>query len=274
MKNILVPVDFSDASFNAVSYAAFLASAFNSSLLLLHVYSDTVAFEKNKKPEIFQSEAELDAANEKYLKKEIGRIAEQYTVKINVVVKKGNPSNVITEVAEKEHADFIVMGMKGKGESNSIFGSTTTSMINKTSLPIMVVPFSETQHNIDTITLASDFNDENLLNHFTVLQQFISSFDPLVQILHVRKTNSELTSELIADENKIGLQWEKCYHSFNIIENDNIQEGIHEFLEKNPSDLLIMVARKHNFIMNVLGISQTKKMTRQTNIPLLILHET
>lgn len=273
MKNILVPIDFSDAAFNAISYAAFLANAFNSSLLLLHVYSDTTAYEEYKKSIVFESDEGLEAANEKYLKKEIGRIAKKYTVKIKAEVLKGNPANVIREEAAKRGSDIIVMGMKGKGESNSIFGSTTTSMIDKTSIPLLVVPFDAGYKTIDTITLTSDFNDQKLLSNFTILQQFISRFDPFIQILNVQKKDSDLTPKLIADKMKIGLQWDKYNYSFNIIEKDNIQEGIHKFMKQHPSDLLVMIARKHNFIKKVLGISHTKKMTHQTKVPLLILHE-
>jgi nucleotide-binding universal stress UspA family protein len=273
MKNILVPIDFSDASFNAISYAAFLANVFGSSLLLVHVYSDTSAYEEYKKSIVFDSKEELEAANEKYLKKEIERIAKKYTVKIKAVVLKGNPANVISEEAAKRESDIIVMGMKGKGESNSIFGSTTTSIIDKTSIPLLVIPFNVGYKTIDTVTLTSDFNDQKLLSNFSILQQFISRFDPFIQILNVQKKNSDLTPKMIADKMKIGLQWDKHNYSFNIIEKDNIQEGINNFLKHHPSDLLVMIARRHNFIKKVLGISHTKKMTHQTKVPLLILHE-
>lgn len=273
MKNILVPIDFSDASFNAISYAAFLANAFESNLLLLHVYSDNSAYEEYKKSTELESEKELETLNEKYLKKEIGRIAKRYTVKIKGLVQKGNPVNVIREVAEKKNSDIIVMGMKGKGESNSIFGSTTTSMINKTSVPLLVIPFNAAYKTIDTIVLTSDFNDKKLLSNFTILEQFISKFDPFIQILNVQKKDSDLTSKMIADKTRVDLQWNKYSYSFNIIEKNNIEEGINKFMKKHPSDMLVMVARRHNFVKQIFGISHTKKMIQQSKIPLLILHE-
>ena len=273
MKHILVPIDFSDASLNAVSYAAFLANVFDSSILLLHVYSDTSAYDESNNASIFDSNEELEEANEVYLKRQIRNIASKYTIKIETEVVKGNPENVITDAAEKRKVDVIVMGMKGKGQSNSIFGSTTTSMIEKTPIPLLVVPFNASYKTIDTITLASDFNDHKLTSNFPALQNLIAGFNPFIQILNVQRTNSELSANLIAEKMKIGLQWDKYNYSFNIIEKDDIEDGIHKFMDKHPSDLLIMIARKRNFIEKVLGLSHTREMTRQTKIPLLIFHE-
>ncbi|HEY5369979.1 MAG TPA: universal stress protein [Hanamia sp.] len=273
MKKILVPIDFSDASFNAVSYAAFLANVFNARLTLVHAYTGTSVFDESAGAKVYDSLEDLEAANEKFLKKGIDGIARKFTVKIEGLVMKGNPVNVIEEVAEKINPEMIVMGMKGKGESNSRFGSSTTSMIVKTSIPLLVIPENAGYQTIDTITLASDFNDEKLLSNFAILEKLIKKFDPFIEILNVQKKDSKLTPEMIAGKMSTDLMWGKYNHSFNIIERDDIEEGINKFLKKHPTDLLVMVARKRNFIHKILEPSHTEKMTGQTKIPLLILHE-
>lgn len=273
MKNILVPIDFSEASFNAVSYAAFLANTNNTQLTLVHAYTDTSVFDESANGKVYDSLKEVEAANEKFLKKEIERIARKFTVKINCIVIKGNPVNVINEVAEKNYPEMIIMGMKGKGESNSILGSTTVSMIDETSIPLLIVPKSALYQTIDSITLASDFKNEKLLSHFTILEELITKFNPFIQVLNVQKNNSKLTAEVIAGKMSKDLTWDKYNHSFNIVERDDIEEGIFRFLRKHPTDLLVMVARKRGFINKMFEPSHTKKMTDQTKIPLLVLHE-
>ena len=273
MKNILVPIDFSDASFNAVSYAAFLANAFSASLTLVHAYTGTSALDERPGAATYDSSKELESANETFLKKEIEGITRKFTVKSNSIVIKGNPVNVIKEVAGKIHPEIIVMGMKGKGESNTVFGSTTTSMIGKTSIPLLVIPKNASYQSIEAITLASDFNDEKLLSHFAVLEKLITKFDPFIQILNVRKKDSEVKAETIAGKMGANLMWDKFNHSFNIIERNDVEEGINQFLKTHRTDLLIMVARKRNLITEIIDPSHTKKMTYQTKIPLLVFHE-
>jgi nucleotide-binding universal stress UspA family protein len=273
MKNILIPIDFSEASFNVVSYGAFLANAFGSSLTLVHAYTDTAAFSDTLNGKAYDSPAEFEAANEKFLKKKIEAIARKFTVKINSIVMKGNPVKVIREVAQKEVPDLIIMGMKGMGESNSILGSTTVAMIDETSIPILIIPKSALYQTLDSITLASDFRNEKLLSHFPILEKLIAKFNPFIQILNVQKEGSMWKPEAIASKMRKDLSWDKYNHSFNIMEKDDVEEGIFGFLRKHPTDLLVMVARKRNFINTMYEPSHTKKMTGQIKIPLLVLHE-
>lgn len=273
MKNILVPIDFSDASFNAINYAAFIANAFNTPLTLVHAYKSVSAFDEYPETEYPDSRKQTDAKNEKFLKSEMEGIVKKFTVKIDSVVKKGNPVNVIREIAEKKHSDLIVIGMKGKGESNSRFGSTTIAMINETSVPLLIIPKEVSYQTIDTITLASDFIHETLLANFPVLEKMIQVFEPFIQIINVQRKDSKLTSEYIANKTRMDLLWNKYNHSFDIIEKDEFEEGINEYLKKNPSDLLVMIAGKRNFFTKIIHPSLTKKMTYHTKIPLLVLHE-
>ena len=274
MKNILVPIDFSDASFNAVSYAAFLANAFNAGLTLVHAYTDTSAVDERPGATTYDSVEELESANETFLKKEIEGITRKFTVKSKSIVKKGNPINVINEVVREIHPDIMVMGMKGKGESSSAFGSTTIATIDETSVPLLIIPKNASYQTIENITLTSDFNDEKLLSHFTVLEKLMTKFDPFIQILNIQKKNSEVKAEMIAGKMGADLTWDKFNHSFNIIERDDIEEGINQFLKTHDTDLLVMVARKRNLITAIITPSHTKKMTYQTKIPLLVFHET
>lgn len=263
MKNIVVAFDFSDASYNALSYAAFLANTYNTKLILVHGF-------ETKKTAVKDASKADDA---QLLKKEMDGVVRKFTVKIKGIVQQGNTIKTLNEIAAKNNSSLIVMGMKGKGESNSKFGSTTTAMISKTSVPLLVVPKNALYQSIETITLASDFHNEKLLKDFSILEEMIEKFNPFIHILNVQKSGSKLTAQRIAEKMGAGLEWDKYNHSFNVMEQDEIEEGISKFLKKHATDLLIMVARKKSFVSSIFTPSHTRKMTYQTKIPLLILHE-
>lgn len=273
LKNILAPIDFSDASFNAVSYAAFLANAFAVPLTLVHAYKNVPAFDEVPRTQLAASLKQANADNENFLKSQMAGVVKKFTVKIDSIIRKGNPVNVIRETAKKIQSDLIVMGMKGKGESNSKFGSTTTALINETDIPVLIIPKNASYQTIDSITLASDFNHEKLLTNFPLLEKMIDRFDPFIQILNIQKNDSKLTAGFIEKKMSAGLMWQKYNHSFNIIERDDIEEGINKFLQNHPTELLVMIARKRNFITKIIQPSHTKKMTYQTKIPLLVFHQ-
>lgn len=272
MKKILAAIDFSEASFNALSYAAYLANTFNSTLVVLHAYSNTDAIDNQPVTEIYDSASDLEVANHNYLVAQMEGIIRKYTVKIKGIVKKGKTIPLIKKVAKEEKISLIVMGMKGKGKSGSVFGSTTTEMIGKTELPIIVIPEKAGYQAIQTIAIATDFKDRKPVSRFKVLSEFIKKYDPFLHILNVQKKESKLTPTMIAGKMRSGLIWDKYNHDFNIIENDDVEKGINQFLKSHQVDLLAMVARKHGLLEKVFSKSHTKAMTKQTKVPLLVMH--
>lgn len=265
-------MDFSEASTNALSYAAYLANAFNSTLVVMHAYNDTDAIDNVPLVDVFDSAADLEKANLQYLQAQMQGLIRKYTVKIKGIVKKGKSVSVIKKVAREEQASLIIMGMKGKGQSNSIFGSTTVDLIGKTELPIIVVPEKAKYQPLQNIVVAIDFKDKKPVSRFKVLNQLIKKYDPFLQILNVQKKGSDLTPELVTGKMRSGLIWDKYNHNFNIIESDDVEEGINKFLRKHPADMLAMVAKKHRLFERIFSKSHTRAMTRQTKIPLLVMH--
>ncbi len=272
MKKIIAAIDFSDASFNALSYAAYLANAFNSTLIVVNAYNDTDAIDEIPVTEIFDSGSDLDKANHNFLVAQMEGVVRKFTVKIKGIVKKGKTIPVINKIANDEKASLIVMGMKGRGKSSSIFGSTTTAMIGKTTLPMIIVPEKTTYQPFENIIIAVDFKESTPASKCKVLNEIIKKYDPFLQILNVQKKNSRLTPETIAGKIRSGLMWDKYNHNFNIIENDDVGDGINQFLKKHPAQLVAMVARRHGLVERIFNKSNTRRMTKQANIPLLIMH--
>ncbi|MCO6496189.1 MAG: universal stress protein [Chitinophagaceae bacterium] len=272
MKKIIAAIDFSDASFNALSYAAYLANAFNSTLIVVHAYTDTNAIDDMPVDEIFKSEFDLQKANYNFLVAQMEGVVRKFTVKIKGIVKEGKTIPVLNKIAKEENASLLVLGMKGRGKSSSVFGSTTTSMIGKTTLPMIIVPENASYQPYENIVIAVDFKETKPAYKFKVLNEIIKKYDPFLEVLNVQKKNSKLTPEMIAGKIATGLQWEKYNHSFNIVENDDVGEGINNFLKTHPADLVGMVARKHGLLEGLFTRSNTKKMSKQSSVPLLIMH--
>lgn len=60
---------------------------------------------------------------------------------VDYVVERGNPANIIHEVAGARKVDVIVMTTHGRsGLSRWIFGSVTQKVINQMECPVLVIP--------------------------------------------------------------------------------------------------------------------------------------
>ena len=131
MKNILVPVDFSEASKDAAEYAVSLAKAFDAEVTFINATPPTIMVDDSILASVMITQAEILENNKRMMKDVTDALSTKYSSKITGLVQEGYPTDAIDAMAKAKNADLIVMGMKGKGRSNSVFGSTTTTIISK-----------------------------------------------------------------------------------------------------------------------------------------------
>ena len=271
MKNILVPIDFSTASHNASEYAVSLAGIFDANLIFIHAYMPPVVIDEVFATSLLVSHAELVKGNEVSMAQEIKTLYKKQAIKIEGLVREGFAPDIIKEMAKEKNADLIVMGMKGKGKSNSVFGSATTTIIRKTSVPVLVIPENAVYKSMDIITFAADFDAETEMNRYALLKELAEKYNSFIQILNVQKKELTMGSDDVIGKMRTDLALSKLKHSFHTIEDNQIEKGIHKFIEKNPSDILVMVAHEHTIFERMFGKVHTKNMSHQTKIPLLVL---
>lgn len=272
MKNILLPIDFSTTSHNAGEYAVSLALAFDATLILINAIPPPFVIDDMAAASLLVSQTELREENQSLLMKEIKALSKKPGLKIEGLVREGFVSDTILEIAREKHADIIVMGGKGKGRSNSIFGSTTISIMRQSWLPVLVVPENASYKPMDTITIASDFDAETEMGHYAFLLKLAEKFNSFIQILNVQKNESAMSSENVIGKTETNLIFTKFKHSFHSVKGSNVEEGINTFIEKNSTGILVMMAHKHSIFERMFGKIHTKSMSYQTKIPLLVLH--
>ena len=139
-RTILVPVDLTDSSHNALDYALLLAEGWNASIVLLHVV------------ERMYAEGFLDTPAKRSLRTEVHRRAREKLdalakprsnrlVPIRRVVRHGVPEYEILRLAENMDADMIVLGRRRRSPlSRLIFGSVTRDLVDTAPCPVVVVP--------------------------------------------------------------------------------------------------------------------------------------
>lgn len=272
MKNLLVPVDFSKASGNAAKYAAQLAKAFEAQIILINVITPPLIIDDSILAPVMVTQAEILEENKKKMEREVEALSKKYSIKVKGFVREGFVFDIIPEMAKVKHAELIVMGMKGKGKSNSVFGSTTTSLIQRFSFPIFVIPEKAAYEPIAGITLASDYDTAIEIERYTTLLAIAGKFNSQVHILNVQKKETNLTAEKAIGKMKTSLAFSKHNYQFHTLNEKKVEEGINKFIEKNPTNILAMVAHKHSLFERIFGKVHTKTMSYQTKIPLLVLH--
>jgi nucleotide-binding universal stress UspA family protein len=138
LDRIMVPVDFSDCSLDALEYAVAVAQRAQASVMLLHVMEPASYGLDFTIPHKEAREHEREALT--------GRLAGLVTaldaanVKSESLVRGGLPRDSILEAARAWSADLIVMGTHGRrGLSHALYGSVVESVLRKSHCPILTV---------------------------------------------------------------------------------------------------------------------------------------
>jgi nucleotide-binding universal stress UspA family protein len=130
MKKILVPVDFSNMSSNALNYAAQLAKRAGAHIQLLHVGYAPITITTNSTfapPSAEQLRRESLAALERLKRRTEKRYGE---IAIGYDCISGFAVDEIPLYAQKNKYDLIVMGTQGAGFlSERLLGSTATAVM-------------------------------------------------------------------------------------------------------------------------------------------------
>jgi nucleotide-binding universal stress UspA family protein len=154
LKNILVPVDFSEPSRKAVTYGLTLAGQFNATLVLAHIVPESTALMyafPTRLPEI---------ENEQYVRarREIDNLLPaEHSANLNLrtIVKIGNIEKDLLGIVKDEDIDLVVMGTHGRRYLGRWFiGSVTEHMLRNVPVPVLTVSHVETEkHAIGLVSL-------------------------------------------------------------------------------------------------------------------------
>jgi len=142
MKNIVVPIDFSDTTDVLIDGAVNFAKEVVGKICLIHVAPADIGFAIGDMgfqyfPEIEKSEIseELSELNE------IEKRVEAKGVACEHLLKQGVASEIILDYAKEKDASYIVMGSHGRSGIYDVFiGSLTKDITRKSPIPVLVLP--------------------------------------------------------------------------------------------------------------------------------------
>jgi universal stress protein A len=134
---ILAPVDFSDASKEALADAVAFARVFKARIVLLHAIqplpypADMTYVPLGQGFPVEPVSRELE---------ELARVAVPKAMLAGAVVRLGVPHEVITDYAKEAGVDLIIIGTHGRSDLAHVFmGSTAERVVRHATCPVLVV---------------------------------------------------------------------------------------------------------------------------------------
>lgn len=138
VERILVPVDFSDCSLDALEYAAVVAQQAKASLTLLHVL-EPVSYGLDFTIGHVGTREQVRESWTKRLE-ELTSVLRAAQVPVASQLRGGLPADSILDSAQTLPCDLIVMGTHGRrGISHALAGSVAEAVLRKARCPVLTV---------------------------------------------------------------------------------------------------------------------------------------
>ena len=138
-KRILVPLDGSLLSEQALAHAIVIAEHFQSALILLQVLVPLPRAPTTTEAIILRAEEATDVLVCEYLERVAARVQE-HGITVQVITIKGRPHFQILQYAETNQVDMIVMCSRGQsGLSRWMIGSVADRVMRGANIPVLLV---------------------------------------------------------------------------------------------------------------------------------------
>ena len=272
MKNILVPVDFSDASENAVKYAIELSKLTEARLILLNAYR--VPMPVDAAPMVITLDELEQNSNQLLIDLDNKLKKEEPALKTELLAKGGFAVDSILEVVADKQPDLVVMGMKGLTNAlDKLIGSNTTTLMKKMKCPVLVIPTGAKFRHPSTIVLACDHQKAIPPSIVRTLKYYSRLFGAKINILEVFKPEEAVTYENSVPSVLLDHSLTEYDHVSHLREGEDVSEELDKYIATYKPEWLIVVPREHSGLSGLFHRSFSKQMAFHTHIPLLSIHE-
>lgn len=260
-KKILVPIDFTSVSQNAVNHAQKTAKHIGADIYLFHLVS--------KKSNIEDGQIRMEAFKT--------MMKEQYPeTNFLSAVKVGSIFDDIGDVSEDISADLIVMGTHGMRGFQFLVGSNALRIVSSSKTPFIIVQEKGVKEDgYDDLIVPLDLHKETkqklnivvkMAKYFNSRVHLISPFEKDEFLANKLNRNLAFAAQRLEDA---GID-----HTTTIADKDkDLDDAIISHAVVHDIDLICIMNLKENSIAGLVGGGYTQKLiTNEAQIPVLLVN--
>ena len=222
MNKIVVPIDFTESTENALVYALSMANTNSDELILLYIIDD---FNEQS------AKSKMETLKDKVLK--------GYPGKVTLKILEGKINEQIGSFAEIVEATYIVMGIHKSSRLENLFGSKAIDVISKSKVPFIIVQNNTIYNGIKKIAMTIDLDKESIQVVKTA-SELASNFGAELILVAGDHTDSELKKKVTTN----------LRVAIDFLQKNNIKGSVKLLERKNFGDEFIQLCTDCNFDCN------------------------
>jgi hypothetical protein len=178
-------------------------------------------------------------------------------------------SNII-KYATDHQFDLICISRRGEGKLKKIFGTNTTNLIQRSTVPVMAIPHNYKSMKINSVLYASDL--ANLKHEMEKVVAFAKPLGATIELLHLNypsdtSDNKNAIEGVIKDYPKTNI----TYRLENIDLIYNLVSNLQKVIKKTKPSILVMFTDQDlGFFEKIFLSSSTADFSLIASVPLLV----
>jgi len=269
MQNILVPVDFSEASANALAFAFAFNKHFFARLHILHVFDVPFSASPETDAAIYEYESIRESFRERtwaFINANKG----DFHFDMEVAVTSGGHFQSTINYAEDKKADLIILGNKGKAAVGRwFFGTVTQNMLRKAPCPAIAVPENFRKKDIGRILVSTDLSSPLTDKQCADLKQLAERLGASLDFVHVQDKVEIAMEEDNISKQKIMQVFGKETHTIPF--EGSISHSLHEYIRTSGADMVATIPHEHSWLDKLFLGSETEAISETVMVPILTL---
>lgn len=275
MKKILIPIDFSDNSLNALRYGQFLFEDFEATFHLFSAYtvlpSNLLGDEwGNEWTEAMSVGVEEDLES---VVNQVNKLNNNTKHLFKGISKFDRFISSIKSTVDDYEIDFIVMGTKGaKGLKSVFLGSNAVKVIKTiTKCPTIVVPQVYEPKKIEQVVFSTNYRRPFAKKELTPLFRLLEGHGAKLKIVQIMEDTTLTEKQNLHKQALIYLLGELPHVFYKITYETSETQAIKDFILETQSDMVTFLHRKNNFFYNLINEDVVEKVSFNSLVPILIL---
>lgn len=272
MNKILIPTDFSEGAFNALIHGLNLAKMMDGSISIVHAYSmpPTGSNVMVDISDILKKNAEEELTT---LEERVSGLELAKGVNIEYSSSYGSVVDVVNRKSNDENIDMVIMGTQGaSGITEKWLGSNTAAAARNVNIPLLAIPAEKPFMGIENILFSTDMNVIKKEGPLSFVAELAKKADAKVKFVHIRDSEQHDDSEDQAFKDQVQRLCGDLNPDYTFIQNDAVEKGIEEAIEKEKPSMLVMVRHEYGFFESIWHSSVTRSILNSASLPILVLN--
>ena len=272
MFTIIVPTDFSDTARNAVDFALKMANDMHTVRVVLYNAYSRSAIGVDGTPLSIEPET-----NRQITLMALQNLRSEFPVRagltVDILAEEGDLTPNLARLAAEKKADLAVMGINGASKIEQVLiGSSTLSVVNRASIPVLIIPPDAVYKKIRKVLFCSDLKDVDKTTPLDHLKAMLDMFGPRLVIGHVSTNHyNDTLHQQKVEIAKLNDMLAAYAPEFAVLPMGDFTESTSQLATDKQVDLLITVPRKHSFFEKLISPSHTKKLAYHSHLPVLAI---